>query len=417
MASPPREAVCPNEQCRKDAVMKRIVGLLMLGLALMLQASAWAATGEQAGKTSVPKGPSVPTVPTVEQTATQLLKLYDERFANLLPLPFTAISIGTWNTMLQPWLPYEDRVIAEIAKTNLDVLVLQEVWTAAARDRILARVRTKYPYTYEAPAVQRTAKAFWDSPQSVNDYISCLVSTGTDTRTLDQPRSPIDAFCGFLGLNIALADQPAFECLESTMATLPSGDPGAFGATELCAQANGVKYMHEGRPGVLILSRRPLKDVEAVSFTSYKISRVNIYATISGVRFAFVAWPTNVLYDIDPSLGPLQTGALQPELAQDVIVHRPGVVVGDLNSGANYQPEGVNLLTTNGYRALFPHTDSYCPASLQSFAPCGDLSAVPAAIDNILIKERTGACLTGTFGKDQQSDHIGLAALCILKKQ
>lgn len=383
--------------------MKKIVGLL----AIVLHTSAWAVSAEQGSR---------PSAPGVEQVAAQLLKTYDERRAHLLPLPFTAISIGTWNTMLQPWLPYEDRVIAELARTNLDLLVLQEVWTPEARDRILARVGARYPYTYEVPAVQRSAGSFI-ADQTANDYISCLISTGTDTRTVEQPALPVDAFCRFLGLNIALEEQPAFECLENTMAALPSGDPGAFGATTLCAQNDGVKYAHQGRSGVLILSKRPIKDVEAVPFIAYKIRRVNIYATISGVRFAFVAWPTNVLYDVDPSLGPLQTGALQPELAQDVIARRPGVIVGDFNSGPDYQPEGFNLLTTNGFRPLFPRTETYCPTSLQSFAPCGEFNAVPAAIDNILVKENIGACLTGTFGKAQQSDHIGLAALCILKKQ
>ncbi len=395
--------------------MKRTVVVL----ALLLQAVVSASDGEQQRQTEGRGGDRPgPQAPTPEE----LLRSYDERRAHLLPLPFVALRIATWNTMLQPWLPYESRVInviQNLSKANLDVIHLQEVWTEEARDRIVAAVGKKYPYRYWSPAVQRSAGCFLPGfEQSINDFISCAINTGTDTRTLEQPVAPIDPFCQFLGLNIALWNQPCYECIVNTMQNLPSGDPGAFGATTLCGQNNGVKYSHQGNLGRLILSRYPITDVEDVPFTAYSHRRVNTYATIAGVRFAFVHWPSNVLHDIDPALGPLQTGALQPDLAQNVLVHAPRVVVGSFNSGPNYQPDGHNLLAQNGYRPLFSQ-DTHCAAPLQDFPPCADFGdeaqGKPAAVDNIFLEKNTAACVKTTFANEDQSDHIGLAALCIVK--
>lgn len=40
-------------------------------------------------------------------------------------------------------------------------------------------------------------------------------------------------------------------------------------------------------------------------------------------------------------------------MAQDTIVAGPDVIVGDLNSGPDYQPEGYELLIQNGYSPLY----------------------------------------------------------------
>jgi hypothetical protein len=252
--------------------------------------------------------------------------------------------------------------------------------------------------------------------QSLQDYISCLIDTGTDTATVEQPIVPISGICQFLGLNITLETEMCSECVDSTMQNLPSGDPGAFGAIPACFAGTGVRYSHQGQPGLLILSKRPLKSVEVTSFDTAKIRRVNVYATVSGVRFAFTHWPTNYLFDIDPSLGPAQAGALQPDLAKDVIAHGAGVVLGDFNSGPDYQPDGYNLLVNNGYRPLFSQP-TYCPQDHASFPPCANVNAKPTSIDNIFLMQNTGFCLKGTFADQPVSDHIGLASLCVLKTQ
>ena len=260
------------------------------------------------------------------------------------------------------------------------------------------------------------ASTFAVTPQEINDYISCLISTGSDTRTLEQPIFPVDGFCKFLALNIALESQSCAQCLQNTMQNLPSSDPGAYGARDACFAGTGVRYSHQGRSGLLILSKRPLTNVQEVNFNTFLIRHPNIYATVSGVRFAFTQWPTNYLFDEDTSLGPLQSGALQPDLAQDVIQKNAQVVLGDFNSGPDYQPAGYNQLVQNKYVPLLSQP-TYCPANHATFPPCGDFNAKPTSIDNIFVMKDTGVCLRTTFAQEQASDHIGVAAACLLKAQ
>ncbi len=399
----------------------RRIGLV---LALVLQAVASAAGGEQ-GRGG-------------EKTPEEVLRSFDQRRPDRLPLPFVALRIGQWNTMLQPWLPYEERVLKVIATTQFDVLALEEVWTEEARDRILAlpAVQAKYPYHHwigAAPQLSRcpftpaiagdidteiTAEdiGVMVTEQAINDYISCLISTGVDTRTVEQPVMPINGLCQFIGLNIALDSQTCFARLTNTMQDLPSGDPGAYGARDLCYAGTGQNLSHQGNVGRLVLSKWPMTEIQDVNFDTFSIRRATTYAKIAGVSFAFVHFPNNPLFDIDPSLGPLQIGSLQLDLANDLVLHKPRVILGGFNSGPDYQPEGYNVLTQNGYRPVLTKTQTYSPAQLQDFAPCGDFDAVPTSVDNILVQQHTAACLKTTFGDNDASDHVGVAALCIVKK-
>jgi endonuclease/exonuclease/phosphatase family metal-dependent hydrolase len=334
-----------------------------------------------------------------------------------------------WNTRLHPWFPNEADVINTIANTNFDVLTLEEVWTEAAKEKIVSHpvVQEKYKYSFYAPAHQAVGGCDVSvTPISFQaDYITCLVDTGTDTRTVAHPVEPIDPDCQFLGLIVQLTSQPCFACLVNTMPLLPSG----FNPLDTidrcrgcCPLDPGVSYAHGGSPGRLILSKRPLEDLMVVEYDTFVFRRVAIYATIAGVRFGFAHWPTNYLFDLDPSLGPFQFGALQAQLALDMITQNPDVIVGDFNSGPDYQPEGHQLLLQNGYRPLFSQP-TYCPEPTHaSFPPCqvaelGSVGLGPRAIDNIYIKEAAGICRRETFAQQPISDHIGVAARCHLRSQ
>jgi hypothetical protein len=411
--------------------MKRTILVLALSLSAVLSA----AGGDEPRADQARAQSRTPKEPTPEE----VLRSYDERRPDRIPFHFTALRIGTWNVMLQPWLPYEDRVIAVLKKTTLDVLQLEAVWSEEARDRIIAAVGKKYPHAYWVPAAPQLSrcpftpaelldKSIGDggiteevTEQAIDDYVSCLINTGIDTRTVERPIMPINGLCKFIGLNIALDSQTCFACITNMMQNLPSGDP--FGAKNACFAGVGQKLSHQGNVGRLVLSKWPITDIQDVNFDTFLIRRVNTYATIRGVRFVFAHWPANLLYDIDPSLGLLQIGATQADLANDVILHTPRVAIGSFNSGPAYQPDGYNILTQNDYRPLFSQ-DTQCTAALQDFPPCGDFNdppnetaGSPKAVDNIFLMKNIGACLKAKFAENDASDHIGLAALCILKTQ
>jgi endonuclease/exonuclease/phosphatase family metal-dependent hydrolase len=329
------------------------------------------------------------------------------------------ISVGTWNTMLQPWFPYEPDVITTIASTKFDALALQEVWTEAAKDRIVSHldVKAAYPYYYYAPALQEVGLApIFVPDQFVTDYTDCLEANGIDTRQVDQPTLPIPFGCQQLALNLAFTDPGSLECINSTMEQLsPGGNPAD--ALYRCAFGNGVRYSHGGRSGLLILSKSPIENLELIPYDTFLIHRAVIYATIGTTRYAFTQFPKNYLEDMDGLLGPFQYGALQPQLAQDVIGRDPDVIAGDFNSSPDYQPAAHNLFVENGYRPLFSNVTTFCPASTHSsFQPCqpptGPIAVPgPRLLDNIYVRDSAALYRTGVFAERPASDHIGLVAV------
>ncbi|WP_344742111.1 Ig-like domain-containing protein [Microlunatus spumicola] len=328
------------------------------------------------------------------------------------------LSIGTFNANLFPWIPHEDEVVETVKASRFDVLGLQGIFSQAAADRITgdATVKQQYPYSYFLPGKQQAQGTTNSAPRTEQEnYLNCLIGRGADTQTVVQPVPPVDPTCAFLGVNVAFLSQPAFETLQATMQILPKGQ-GALQAIPLAAAGNGVKYSSGGLPGQLVLSRYPLTDVTTVDFETYLIRRVNLYATVAGVRIAFVDWPNNAIADIDAGLGPLQTGALQPETAQDLLEHTGGaagvdVAVGTFNTGAQYQPEAYQLLLNNGYTPVTASDlPTYCPPSHAGLDTC---QGEPTRDVDHVLTSPTGRCSApGTFATTPISRHIGLSAVC-----
>lgn len=199
----------------------------------------------------------------------------------------------------------------------------------------------------------------------------------------------------------------------------PDGNPAD--ALHRCSFGQGVRYSHGGRSGLLILSKRPIENLELVPYDTFLNHRAVIYATIENTLYAFTQFPKNYLDEVDVLLGPFQPGALQPQLAQDIIGRAPDVIVGDFNSSPDYQPAAHNLFVENGYRALFSNITTFCPASTHSsFQPCQPPTAPlgppgspigPRLLDNIYVNDSVGLYRTGVFAERPASDHIGLVAV------
>lgn len=144
-----------------------------------------------------------------------------------------------------------------------------------------------------------------------------------------------------------------------------------------CMTQSGPRYAFGGSVGQLILSKMPFENVNVVEFPSYGnetcslnlsgFRRANIYATIGGLRYAFVHFPHDILLaagltDVMPPLpGDLQVAlwsliAFQPALAAELIASEPDIILGDFNSGPHYQPDAVGLLLSAGFVDLTPGT-------------------------------------------------------------
>ncbi|MET0286061.1 MAG: hypothetical protein ABW352_16390 [Polyangiales bacterium] len=361
------------------------------------------------------------TAPVVAQSAPPLpldraASLSEPVLNALLPKNWSFLRVGTWNTMLRTWQPYESKVIKAVGKTNFDVLALQSVWSEGAKNAILADrdVKAKYKHHFWIPPSTVAAECSSIVPFTDQaSFINCYQQNEIDTQTIVQPEVPVPFSCTLFGLNIALLSQPCLDCLISTMEGLPSEDP--LSSIQICAAGNGVKYTSGGTPGLLILSKKPLQNVQTVSFPTSLQAAANVYATVNNVRLAFSTFPKNTLEEIDPILGELQDGALQDDFAEDLLLKKPKLALGTFNSGADYQPEGSQLLKQNNYKPLY-NKPTYCPAKTHArFPPCTVAFAPePRSIDDIYVSKSGVFCLTSTFAEEAVSDHIGVSAICLV---
>ena len=352
-----------------------------------------------------------------------LLLLSTAVFSQVTLKPPVNLRIGSWNTMMQPWLNNEADVIRTVGETKFDVLALQSVWTVEAKDRIISdpSVRRKYAYNYYVPAYNvEPAGIDLEDPvlnYLAQNYVGCLIAYGVNTQQLLQPATATPFDCLYLRIGVMIhnyhpTNQIGAACLDNAMQELPLDR--AFESIGICGSGNGFKHVYGGRPGILILSRYPLSNVVEVPFESIRERRINLHATIAGLRFGFGHFATNTLADIDPYLAPLQYGNLQTDQANDMINVGAEIVVGTTNSGPDYQPEAHNLFISSGFRALFSEP-TYCPTATHSaFSQCV-MNPGPRSIDNIYISSRRNAtCRTEKFALAPISDHIGISATCLI---
>jgi endonuclease/exonuclease/phosphatase family metal-dependent hydrolase len=334
------------------------------------------------------------------------------------------LSVGTFNTMLWPWMPYEAQVINAIAATDFDVLVLQEVWTKAAQDKIISAVRNKYRFSYVSPARtnEPTIGCLFSEPSGTllthaSSYINCLIGAGIDTRTLNQPfPAPTPLLCSYDAIQLATFEsQPeSQQCLAglwNTMQKLPFDGTSPFQAIPINGARQGPRFTMDGASGQMILSKFPILNVSETRFNSWLYNRVNIYATILNTRFAFVHFGYDVMAADFGGFAIPTYGDTQIHHVTDILAHSPDVVIGDFNSGVDYQPIGYNALMDGGYRDLVPQPfPTFCPPSHFGFQPCINAGSYSASLDHIMVKKNAPGTFRGTFATTPVSDHIGVSA-------
>jgi len=233
--------------------------------------------------------------------------------------------------------------------------------------------------------------------------------------------APLPLLCEEAAIGLALTDFNPLNwlctaCLLAELQKLPPESPFPFQAINICA-AGGDKWAFGGINGQLILSKHPIRNVKETFFEGWAVNRLNVHATIKDIRIGFGHWAFNALADADPSLAPLMYGDLQIDHAKDFVAANDDVVLGDMNSGGWYQPEGYNHLLANGYSSIFaPGTDpaTSCTASHATFSLCANgRQGPPLPSDHIVIKKANRMHSNPQksaifFDQPLMSDHVGV---------
>ena len=340
---------------------------------------------------------------------------------------WVSLRVGTWNVMQQPWLTeWTPQVLTNLANLNLDVLVLQEVWTDRVRNLITTNkdITKDFSFFYSSPNRQKTVGCDFTDASLVTEaqmFVGCLMQTGTNLTQIIQPYDgPVNPLCNLAGIQVALHNgNPAnFECLACLINAMQNSiDP--FGT---CGSQSGDAYSYKGTNGILILSKFKIRNVTNSTFSSWLANRINIHFTVKGVKFSAGHFAYNVLEDVNPLYAPFMFGDTQPQQAADMVAKGSDVFIGDLNTGLGtptipeYQPRGYNILVNGGYVDTLPAvTATYC--SNPSFKMCSDGrggSYPGQAIDHILVKTDPKLRFSGSVTFNSQplmSDHIGVRAV------
>lgn len=343
--------------------------------------------------------------------------------------PWPEVKVGTWNTMQQPWISaWTDQVNNHIANTDLDVLHLVEIWTDQERDAILNNpsIKEKYPFSY-TPSVrnERCGCNITDVPElasKIQDFLGCAMINGIDVRQLIQPYPyPLPPICNWAGMAIALnnlnpSNFVCLSCVINSAQSLPQGlspEQQIGSVINTCANKVGDKFSYKGVNGQLILSKFQIRNVRETRFNGWLANRINVHATIRNVRFAFGHFSYNVIEDFMPEAKGLMYGDTQIQQAQDIILSQPDVLLGDLNTGPDYQPSAYNLLIQAGFKSAFAvQPQTYCSPSHVNFTMC--LGLPPQSIDHIMLRD-----VSFLRSKDAakfnelplMSDHVGVRAV------
>ena len=340
---------------------------------------------------------------------------------------WVSLRVGTWNVMQQPWLTqWTTDVINNLGNTNLDVLVLQEVWTERVRNTIITNKEVSKDFSFfysSAPFQKQVGCNFSDTLllQYAQMFVGCLMQTGTNLTQIIQPYDgPINPLCNLAGIQVALynGNPNNFECLSCLINSMQKSiDPFTT-----CATQSGDAYSYNGTNGILIMSKFKIRNVTETRFNSWIANRVNIHFTVKGIKFSAGHFAYNVLEDVNPLYAGFMFGDTQPQQSNDMLNKSSDVVIGDLNSGIGavgipeYQPRGYNLLVSGGYVSTLANvTATYCSNPLFRMCRDGNGGAYPGqAIDHILVKNNTKLRFSSSETFNSQplmSDHIGVRAV------
>lgn len=354
------------------------------------------------------------------------------------------LDVVTFNAGLGPGIvPYSSEraphVVDALASTPFDVMCLQEIWTDGDRDAIVSRLglpRENVVYAMTR-GLGETGKDRCSSGEL--DRLSAC----TEEKCRGVPEEDITS-CAMSRCRSALTHlfMTNRECLNCLTAMAGHGSA----ATRHVCTTTGASRIYGGRNGIILASRWPLHDVEAVLLPTSNANRVALFARVNVPGRGEVELACTHLSS-SQEIPPYHSGAddwdEEKAMQLDAISRRlaaraggrPQLLVGDMNFGGS---DGLRVSEESGWVWYHAHelgfSDpvAYVEPSLCSMCPSntfvGDGSR-GTLIDHALLRDPPGGatlvptCVTRLFerpvtvtGDDGNpivtnlSDHFGIRA-------
>ncbi|MBM4398517.1 MAG: endonuclease/exonuclease/phosphatase family protein [Deltaproteobacteria bacterium] len=185
-----------------------------------------------------------------------------------------AFTVATYNAGLATgFVEYADERLPligpAVAALDADVVCLQEVWTQAQADAVLAAAKDAFPHQY-----YEVTKGEWgDTAAACREAESGPLGACAKKRCGD--KAPGDLAKCVLG-----NCKPEFDALSSPCVTCVGANVGKAlqEILDACAKPGAAVWTYDGRNGLILLSKHPLSGTEYRRLDSYLIVRVVLHA-------------------------------------------------------------------------------------------------------------------------------------------
>ncbi len=230
-------------------------------------------------------------------------------------------------------------VAAALAGVDADFLCVEEVWEDGDVAVVTEAAKAKFPYQYQVPTAAESTAGL---PPSC---------TPTDAAPL---KACVEAHCANAP---TLAECALAECSKEYLATSNScqtclaaniylNSIGSIFAA--CAQSSS-QFIFGGRNGLILLSKKPLKQLEYKKLDSYLIQRVILHAVATASDVETHLFCTHIQAGLGDIAYNGKAGSWEAEQGDQLktlaawILERsvggPWVLMGDLNAGPDRPPE------------------------------------------------------------------------------
>lgn len=189
------------------------------------------------------------------------------------------LEVVTFNTGLGPGIvryssARAPRVIDAVASTPFDVMCLQEVWTDGDRDAIVQRLGLppeNVAYARTA-GLGETESDRCESPHMLDRLVACTQEKCAGVSDEDMTMCALSQ-CRSALTRIFFQDRNCLNCLAAM------AGHGTADIQRQCA-GPGLSRIYGGRNGIILASRWPLKDREAVMLPASNANRVALFARV-----------------------------------------------------------------------------------------------------------------------------------------
>ncbi|KAL9657699.1 hypothetical protein ABK040_005052 [Willaertia magna] len=313
------------------------------------------------------------------------------------------IKIASYNAGLVPGDNSHLDALVRVVPTDLDVILFQEVWLQSDANLLISKLRRNYPFNYYTPLDKGpSVKCQAVSVSLSNNFFTCLVMNQIASMGWDTIKPCLGALSVWM--------EKDYNCAVCFLASLTDGKNVTETSTKCFS--SGSLYSYDGSAGLLVLSKKSIERPKFSHLPSFLLRRGLLEMCIDDLYIIGSHFPFN--YTI-----PLQQD-LQTDFIEDIIQKRPNIILGDLNTGLNYQPEGYELLKEYGYRSVNPNIATYCPTNSSVAGSCSTEAELAQKIDHIMFdteihenvllwKQKTRYAIE-VFGNRAPtvSDHIGI---------